>query len=223
MTPKRRYTDLAPRETHDRTAIARMRADAEIGKRSTDSKLAKRYTKADSPKFTTDEEMFFEPNDLIISRTDTRGTITYCNDIFAKMSGWSKEELLGSNHNLIRHPEMPQVAYQLVWDSIKAKSEFYGYVKNLRKDGGFYWVFAYITADLDENGEIAGYTSYRRFAPKLAVQTMESIYRLLLEEENKAGMEGSKAFLQNYLKEAGFASYDQFIVDLQIKANASMQ
>ena len=223
MTPKRRYTDLAPRETHDRTAIARMRADAEIGKRSTDSKLAKRYTKADSPKFTTDEEMFFEPNDLIISRTDTRGTITYCNDIFAKMSGWSKEELLGSNHNLIRHPEMPQVAYQLVWDSIKAKSEFYGYVKNLRKDGGFYWVFAYITADLDENGEIAGYTSYRRFAPKLAVQTMEPIYRLLLEEEKKGGMEGSKAFLQNYLKEAGFASYDQFIVDLQIKANASMQ
>ncbi len=223
MIQKKRYTDLAPRETHDRTAVARIKADAEIGKRSTDPKLAKRYTKTDSPEFVTNEEMFFEPNDLIISRTDTRGTITYCNDIFAKMSGWSKEELLGSNHNLIRHPEMPQVAYQLVWDCIKAKSEFYGYVKNLRKDGGFYWVFAYITADLDENGEIAGYTSYRRFAPKLAVQTMEPIYRLLLEEEKKGGMEGSKAFLQNYLKEAGFASYDQFIVDLQIKANASMQ
>jgi len=223
MIQKRRYTDLAPRETHDRTAVARIRADSEIGKRSTDAKLSRRYTKADSPEFTIDDEMFFEPNDLIISRTDTRGTITYCNNIFAKMSGWSKEELLGSNHNLIRHPDMPQVAYQLVWDSIKAKSEFYGYVKNLRKDGGFYWVFAYITADLDENGEIAGYTSYRRFAPEIAVKTMEPIYKLLLEAEKKGGMEQSKALLHAYLKKTGFSSYDQFIVDLQIKANASMQ
>ena len=223
MTPKRRYTDLAPRETHDRTAIARMRADSEIGKRSTDAKLAKRYTKADSPKFTTDEEVFFEPNSLIISRTDMRGTITYCNDIFAKMSGWLKEELLGSNHNMIRHPDLPKITYQLVWDCIKSKREFYGYVKNLRKDGGFYWVFAYITADLDENGEIAGYTSSRRFAPEIAIKTMEPIYKLLLEAEKRGGIEESKALLQTYLKKTGFASYDQFIVDLQIKANASMQ
>jgi len=223
MIQKRRYTDLSPRETHDRTAVARIKADAEIGQRSTDAKLAHRYTKADSPEHTTDEEMFFEPNDLIISRTDTRGTITHCNNIFTKMSGWTKEELLGSNHNMIRHPDMPQIAYQLVWDCIKAKSEFYGYVKNLRKDGGFYWVFAYITADLDENGEVAGYTSYRRFSPKVAIETMEPIYKLLLNAEKEGGMERSKAVLNAYLKDAGFSSYDQFIVDLQIKANASMQ
>lgn len=223
MIQKRRYTDLAPRETHDRTAVARIRADAGIGNRSTDNKLAKRYTKADSAEFTTDEETFFAPNELIISRADTRGTITYCNDIFAKMSGWEKEQLLGSNHNMIRHPDMPQITYQLVWDCIKAKSEFYGYVKNLCKDGGFYWVFAYITADLDENGEIAGYTSYRRFAPEVAVKTMEPIYKLLLEAEAIGGIEKSKVLLKSYLEKAGFASYDQFIVDLQIKANASMQ
>ncbi len=220
---KRRYTDLAPQESHDRAALSRIKSDSEIGQRSTDSALSKRFSKADSPQFITDKEMSFDKNDLIISRTDTRGTITHCNNIFAKMSGWTQEELLGSNHNLIRHPQMPKAAYQLVWDSIKAKNEFYGYVKNLRKDGGFYWVFAYITADLDENGEIAGYTSYRRYAPKLAIETMEEIYKLLLEAEEQGDINTSTALLGSYLAKKGFASYDQFIVDLQLKANATMQ
>ncbi len=220
---KRRYTDLVPRESHDRSAVSRIKSDATIGNRKTDSVLSKRFTKADSPQFITNEEMEFERNDLIISRTDIRGTITYCNNIFAKMSGWTQEELLGSNHNLIRHPDMPQAAYQLVWDSIKAKSEFYGYVKNLRKDGGYYWVFAYITADLDDNGEIAGYTSYRRYAPKVAVDTMEPIYKLLMDAEEKGGIEASVELLGDFLNKNGFSSYDQFIVDLQIKANATLQ
>jgi PAS domain S-box-containing protein len=220
---KRRYTDLAPQETHDRGAILRIKSDSEIGNRHTDNTLARRFTKADSPQYITSDEMSFDPNDLIISRTDTRGTITYCNNIFAKMSGWTQEELLGSNHNLIRHPDMPKAAYQLVWDSIKAKNEFYGYVKNLRKDGGYYWVFAYITADLDDEGKVAGYTSYRRYAPKLAVETMRPIYKLLIDLEEQGGINASTEFLGKYLAKQGFSSYDQFIVDLQIKANATMQ
>ena len=222
-TFKRRYTDLAPRENHDRSAVSRIKLDAEIGNRQTDSVLAKRFTKADSTQYITDSVMEFKRNDLIISRTDMRGTITYCNNIFAKMSGWTQEELLGSNHNLIRHPDMPKAAYQLVWDSIKAKNEFYGYVKNLRKDGGCYWVFAYITADLDINGEIAGYTSYRRYAPKLAIDTMKPIYKLLMDAEKKGGIEASVELLGKFLSTKGFSSYDQFIVDLQIKANATLQ
>lgn len=221
-SPNRRYTDLAPRETHDHSAVSRIKSDSEIGKRSTDTSLARRYTKADSPSIITNIEKKFEPNDLIITRADIRGTITYCNEIFAKMSGWTREQLLGSNHNLIRHPEMPQVAYKLVWDNIKAKNEFYGYVKNLCKDGEYYWVFAYITADIDDAGEIAGYTSYRRFAPTLAIETMEPIYKLLLNAEKQNGIEASEKLLFQYLDKLGFSSYDQFIVDLQLKANASM-
>lgn len=219
---QRRYTDLSPKDDHDREAVSRIKSDAKIGTRGTDELLAKRFTKADMPEFIIDEEKSFEKNDLIISRTDQRGTITYCNDVFARMSGWTKEELLGSNHNLLRHPDMPQVAYKVVWDQIKAKKEFYGYVKNLRKDGSFYWVFAYITADLDEDGEIAGYTSYRRFAPKLAVDTMEPIYKGLLAVEKDRGVDASEAALLTYLNKNGFHSYDQFIVDLQVKANASL-
>ena len=222
VTPSRRYTDLSPVDTHDENAVSRIKSDAQIGNRSTDAALATRYTRADASTVLVDEEKVFLPNELIISRTDTRGTITYCNDIFAKMSGWTKEELMGSNHNLIRHPHMPKIAFQLAWDLIKGKREFYGYVKNLCKDGCFYWVFAYITADLNEAGEIAGYTSYRRFAPKLAVHTMDPIYKLLLAAEVEGGVESSQKVLEQYLEENGFSSYDQFIVDLQIKANASL-
>ncbi len=220
---KRRYTDLAPRENHDKSAVSRIKSDSEIGQRHTDSVLARRLTKADSPQYITDEEMKFDRNELIISRTDIRGTITYCNSIFAKMSGWTQEELLGSNHNLIRHPDMPKAAYQLVWDSIKANNEFYGYVKNLRKNGGYYWVFAYITADLNDDGEIAGYTSYRRYAPKLAIDTMKPIYKLLRDAEERGSIESSVELLGDFLNKHGFSSYDQFIVDLQIKANATLQ
>ena len=220
--PQRRYTDLSPKDIHDPRAASRIRADAAIGKRKTDPLLGRRFTKADQPQYLLDEEKSFEPNELIISRTDQRGTITYCNDVFSKMSGWSKEELLGSNHNILRHPDMPRVAYKLVWDQIKAGKEFYGYVKNLRKNGGFYWVFAYITADINDSGEVVGYTSYRRFAPKLAVTTMEGIYRHLLEVEKKGGIEAAEVALSDFLTKNGFHSYDQFIVDLQVKANASL-
>ena len=185
--------------------------------------VSRRFTKRDANRSLIDIETPFDRNDLIISRTDKRGTIIQCNDIFAKMSGWTEEELMGSNHNLIRHPDMPQIAFKLAWDIIRDKKEFFGYVKNLRKDGGYYWVFAYITANWDENGEITSYTSYRRYAPRLAVKTMEPIYRQLLEVERLGGMEASEQALNAYLADNGFALYDQFIVDLQLRANESMR
>ncbi len=188
-----------------------------------ESVLEKRFTKRDAPSVITNEETRFELNDLIVSRTDKRGTIVQCNDIFAKISGWSEEELMGSNHNMIRHPDMPQIAFQLAWDNIRDKKEFFGYVKNLRKDGGYYWVFAYITADWDDDGQITGYTSYRRYAPKLAVNTMIPIYKILLEAEKKGGMELSKAVLEKHLQDNNFASYDLFMVELQMKANATLE
>ena len=184
--------------------------------------LERRFTKRDAATVITNKEKHFEPNELIISRTDTRGTITQCNDIFAKMSGWSVDQLMGSNHNLIRHPDMPKIAFKLAWEIIKEKKEFFGYVKNLRKDGGFYWVFAYITADWDDDGVIKGYTSYRRFAPKLAVDVMKPIYEQLLAAEQKGGLEYSEALLNKYLKDNGFASYDLFMVELQMKANNTL-
>ena len=183
----------------------------------------RRLTKRDAPQFTTDIETSFDRNDLIVSRSDKRGTIIYCNDIFAKMSGWTEEELMGSNHNLIRHPDMPKIAFKLAWDIIKAKKEFFGYVKNLRKDGGFYWVFAYIIGDWDEDGNFTSFTSYRRYAPRFAVKTVTPLYKILLDAEKKGGMEASEKVFNAYLASKGYSQYDKFIVDLQLKANATLE
>jgi PAS domain S-box-containing protein len=183
----------------------------------------RRLSKRDAPQFTTHIESSFDKNELIVSKTDKRGTIISCNDIFAKMSGWSEEELMGSNHNLIRHPDMPQIVYKLAWDTIKAKKEFFGYIKNLRKDGGFYWVFAYITGTWDDDGNITNYTSYRRYAPILAIKAVSPVYQILLEAEKKGGMKASEKVLNACLASKGYSQYDKFIVDLQLKAHATLK
>ncbi len=153
-------------------------------------------------------------NDFIISKTDTKGFITYCNRIFIEMAGYSNTELIGSNHNLIRHPDMPAIAFKHAWDLIKQKKEFFGFVKNLTKDGSFYWVFTYITADIDPSGKIIGYTSCRRKPPKSAIETITPLYRDLLQEEQKSGVEGSRKLLMQTLEGLN-TSYDEFIINLQ--------
>jgi hypothetical protein len=109
---------------------------------------------------------------------------------------------------------MPQVAYKLAWERIKAKKEFFGFVKNLSADGGYYWVYAYITADLNSNGNIIGYTSVRRKPPQSAMNTITPIYKQLLEAEARGGMDASERLLNELLKE-NKVSYDEFIINLQ--------
>ncbi len=162
------------------------------------------------------QQTIISQEDLLISRTDPNGVITQCNDIFVKMSGWNKEELLGSNHNIIRHPDMRQVIFKMAWDHIKNNKEFYGYFKNLRKDGGYYWVFAYITAEVDSNGVTTGYASYRRFTPQEAIEAISPIYKILCLAEEQGGVISSEPLFTHYLEKAGFGSYDKFIVDVRL-------
>ncbi len=162
----------------------------------------------------TNHEKRLKDGDFIVSKTDTKGTIIYCNQIFTELAGYSASDIIGSNHNLIRHPDMPRLAYKIAWDLIKAKKEFFGFVKNLCADGGYYWVFAYITADLDSNGNIVGYTSVRRKPPQSAINTIVPIYQKLLEAENRGGLDASQKLLNELLTEQG-VSYDEFIITLQ--------
>ena len=136
---------------------------------------------------------------FIVSKTDTKGFITYMNRVFVEMSGWSRRELMGANHNIIRHPHMPKIAFKLVWDLIQNKKEFFGFVKNLRKDGGFYWVLAYITPDIDISGNIVGYTSIRKKPSRKAIETLDPIYRELVEIEKSGGMQASYEKLKEIL------------------------
>jgi len=174
----------------------------------------KALSKLDAPKQITQREKILNQDDFIVSKTDTKGKIIYCNEIFIQMAGYPAADLIGANHNLIRHPDMPKIAFKLVWDKIQAKEEFFGLVKNLCSDGGYYWVFAYITADLDLNGNIVSYTSVRRKATQSAVDTIIPIYQQLLQAEQSGGTNASEKVLQDLLKKHDL-EYDEFIINLQ--------
>ena len=158
-------------------------------------------------------EKFMKDNDFIVSKTDTKGIITYCNEIFMEMAKYHENELIRKNHNIIRHPDMPQVAFKLAWDLISSGKEFIGFVKNLAKDGSFYWVFATITPDYDLHNNIIGYTSVRRKPPKSAIKAIEPIYKLLIDAEKTGGMKASGKLLFSHL-EANNISYDEFVIKL---------
>jgi PAS domain S-box-containing protein len=174
----------------------------------------KRLNKNDAPTTITQMEQKIDNNDFIVSKTDLKGYITYCNRIFVEMSGYSIAELLGANHNLIRHPDMPRIAYKLAWESIKRGEEFFGFVKNLRKDGGYYWVFAYIVPDFNADGKTIGFTSFRRKPSVKGVQASIELYALLREEEERSGLRGSRKLLENILADVQM-NYSDYIISLQ--------
>jgi PAS domain S-box-containing protein len=174
----------------------------------------KRLSKLDAPKNITSEEKVMSQNDFIVSKTDTKGFITYANEIFIEMSGYTPQEIMGANHNLIRHPDMPRIAFKVAWDLIQNGKEFFGFVKNLKKDGGYYWVFAYITADYDSNGNIIGYSSFRRTPPRSAIEQIEPVYKLLVDAEKKGGTEASGKLLNDFL-EQNKTTYNALVMNLQ--------
>jgi aerotaxis receptor len=109
----------------------------------------------------TDIETPYPEGKLIVSRTDTDGRITHCNRSFVDMSGYEESEIIGQPHALLRHPDMPAAAFEDLWKTVQAGNKWHGYVKNLRKDGGYYWVYATVIPNV-RNGQVVGYTSVRR-------------------------------------------------------------
>lgn len=124
----------------------------------------------------TDRETPFPDGKLIVSVSDKEGVITQANQAFVTMSGYSKEELIGMPHAILRHPDMPQAAFASLWSELKAHGRWKGYVKNLRKDGGFYWVYASIIANV-RKGEVVGYTSVRRRPSQSKINEAIALYK----------------------------------------------
>jgi PAS domain S-box-containing protein len=156
-------------------------------------------------------------DDFIVSKTDLKGRITYGNRIFIEFSGYSENELLGSQHNIIRHPDMPRGVFKFLWDTIQAKEECCAYVKNMAKDGSYYWVFANVTPEYDKSGSVTGYFSVRRKPREEAVKLMAGIYKTMLEIERQAGPKdacnASLKHLTGLLAEKG-VSYSGFILSI---------
>lgn len=166
----------------------------------------------------TGRERTFHDDEIIVSKTDLKGLITYANQIFVQISGYTEQELLGKPHNLIRHPAMPRCVFKLLWDTIQSGDEIFAYVVNLCKNGDHYWVFAHVTPSFDSNGQIVGYHSSRRVPDTEAIKKVEPIYALLLEKENSAtdwrvGMQSAQLLLMDHLDELGM-QYDEFVFSI---------
>lgn len=152
--------------------------------------------------------------DFIVSKTDSKGKILYGNKTFIKLSGYDESELLNAPHSILRHPDMPKIVFKLLWDRIKNKEEIFAYVKNLCKDGSYYWVFANVTVTVDTNGTIRDFHSVRRKPSSKAMDVIPGLYTQLLSVERTGGIEASKTLLDKILNEKG-VSYDEFILSLQ--------
>ncbi|MDH4944325.1 PAS domain-containing protein [Sulfurimonas sp. C5] len=159
-------------------------------------------------------ELVMQEDDFIVSKTDLKGRITYCNEIFIQFAGLDEKELLGQPHNIIRHPDMPKLIFKFLWDRVQNKQEIFAYVKNLSADGSYYWVYANVTTSVDENHQAIGYYSVRRKPNVENLNIIIELYKKLLEEEKKGGIEASNTYLTNVLQERGM-SYDEFINTVQ--------
>lgn len=126
----------------------------------------------------TDIEVAYPDGRLIVSRTDPAGIITQVNQSFVDMSGYAEHELLGQPHHILRHPDMPPAAFKDLWDTVQRGEKWHGYVKNLRKDGGYYWVMATVIPNM-RGGRICGYTSVRRKPARRKVEECMRIYPTL--------------------------------------------
>ncbi|MDA7818093.1 PAS domain-containing protein [Sulfurimonas sp.] len=130
----------------------------------------------------TSDEWYFDENEYILSETDDKGLIIYANDLFCEMAGYKLDELLGEPHNIVRHAEMPRIAFQGLWDDIQSKGFWTGIVKNRRKDGGFYWVHATAMRKIAKDGKTT-YLSVRRVPRRMDVNSCISLYAELRDKE----------------------------------------
>lgn len=163
-------------------------------------------------------ERTFDDEDIIVSKTDLKGRITYANHTFLQVAGYTEEEVLGKPHNLIRHPDMPRCVFKLLWDTIQSGNEIFAYVVNLCENGDHYWVLAHVTPSFDDSGSIIGYHSSRRVPDRTSVTKVEALYQSLKRIEDSSsdwrmGMQRATEALVSQLEDAGI-QYDEYVFAL---------
>jgi PAS domain S-box-containing protein len=166
-----------------------------------------------------DVEVTFDPDDIIVSKTDPKGRITYANKTFCQVAGYTERELLGKPHSIIRHPDMPRAVFKLLWGRLAERHEVFAYVKNMSKSGAFYWVFAHVTPSCDGAHNVIGYHSSRRVPDRKVVrEAITPVYAKLLDIEQshrnaKEGLAASFAALSDTIARQ-HTTYDEFVLSL---------
>jgi PAS domain S-box-containing protein len=153
--------------------------------------------------------------EIIVSKTDPTGRIAYINHTFTKISDFTEADVIGQQHSIVRHPDMPRSVFKLMWETLESGQEIFAYVVNLTKGGDHYWVFAHVTPSFNAQGDIIGYHSNRRAPDRKGVQSASELYALLREEESRhadrrKGMLSATEMLQAILADKKL-EYDQFV------------
>ena len=166
----------------------------------------------------TGVERTFHEDDVIVTKTDLKGRITYANQVFCDIAGITEFEALGAPHSFLRHPDMPRCIFKLLWDRISAGHEIFAYVVNMAANGDHYWVFAHVTPTTNEKGVISGYHSNRRVPDMRIVADISQLYQDLKSLEDSAndratGLQAATQKLFEILDEKGIG-YDEFIFSL---------
>ncbi|MDO9713928.1 PAS domain-containing protein [Paracraurococcus lichenis] len=159
----------------------------------------------------------FGEDEIIVTKTDLQGRLTYANDVFLRVSKYRARDVLGRPHSLVRHPEMPRCVFELLWQTLRDGGEFFGYVVNLASDGDHYWVFAHATPSRDAHGNVVGYHSSRRPDPA-QIARIKPVYDRLLRAEaaapdRKTGQRRGADELHGFLRDSG-TDYERFVFSL---------
>lgn len=170
-------------------------------------------------------ERFFGADEIIVSKTDPQGRITYANEVFVRISGYTERELVGAPHSIMRHPDMPRCVFKVLWDTIASGREIFAYVDNLTKTGDHYWVLAHVTPTFALDGRLVGYHSNRRVPSRRAVEAVVPIYATLLAEERRhnskqSAIDASTRCLMDLLSERR-VTYDEFVWSLTNSSEAA--
>jgi len=148
--------------------------------------------------------------DLIVSKSDAEGNITYVNPIFVKISGYSQASLLEKPHAILRHPDMPKVIFEYLWKHIKEGEDVVAYVKNMCADGGYYWVLATVKMAKNPDGSFRNYMSTRKGITPAAKSTISELYKKLLDIEKSEGVDASRAAFESFLEQNGLDNGEAF-------------
>jgi PAS domain S-box-containing protein len=153
--------------------------------------------------------------DLIVSKSDEEGNITYVNPIFMKISGYTQGELYDKPHSILRHPDMPKAIFGYLWKTLKEGDDVIAFVKNLCKDGSFYWVLATVKTAKNPDGSFRNYMSTRKTMSENAKSVILPLYAKLLEEEKVNGEDASYAMFEAFLSENNISNAAEFNVYMQ--------
>jgi len=167
-----------------------------------------------------DKEINLDPNKTILSKTDSKGIIEYANDYFIEISGYEEFELMGQPHNIVRHPDMPKTIFKLMWESLKKGENIHAFVKNLSKDGRYYWVLTNFEFKYDEEGNLVSYYAKRKAAPRNAIFEIEKLYYTLRNIEARQGMNTAVNYLHGMLedKKMTFNEYNYNLLNVNENA-----